>query len=105
MESMPWWTSLATPGQFASLTEAVRPTGAAVSTRYVGDIDDLAEKKIHGVNFVVQMTTTDLKTVAALTASGQLVPPAIRTVRLEDVPDLLNGGGDGFDGKTVVRPK
>jgi hypothetical protein len=47
----------------------------------------------------------DLHNVATLIASGQVVPPPIRTVRLEDVPDLLNAGGDGFDGKTVVRPE
>ena len=32
-------------------------------------------------------------------------PPPIRTVGLEDVPDLLNVGGNGFDGKTVVVPE
>jgi NADPH:quinone reductase len=92
------------PEQFTLLTDTVRSGGTAVSTRYAGDIDDLAKKDIQGVNFVVQMTTADLQTVAALIASAQLVPPPIRTVRFEDVPDLLNAGGDGFDGKTVVRP-
>jgi NADPH2:quinone reductase len=91
------------PEQFALLAAAVRPGGTAVSTRYVADIDGLANKNIQGVNFVVQMTSGDLQTVAGLTASGELIPPPIRTVRLEDVPDLLNVGADGFDGKTVVR--
>jgi NADPH:quinone reductase len=93
------------PAQFALLTDIVRAGGIAVSTRYGADIGNLAKKNIRGVNFVVQMTAADLKTVAALTASGQLVPPPIRTVRFEDVPALLNAGGDGFDGKTVVRPE
>jgi NADPH:quinone reductase len=93
------------PEQFALLADTVRSSGTALSTRYVADIDDLANKNIQGVNFVVQMTTADLQTIAALTASGQLIPPPIRTVRLEDVPDLLNVGGNGFDGKTVVRPE
>jgi NADPH:quinone reductase len=93
------------PEQFALLADTVRSKGTAVSTRYVADIDELAKKNIEGVNFVVQMTTADLQTVAALTASGQLIPPPIRTVGLEDVPDLLNVGGNGFDGKTVVRPE
>jgi NADPH2:quinone reductase len=93
------------PDQFAMLADTVRSGGTAVSTRYVADIDDLATKNIRGVNFVVHMNTTDLQTVAALTASGELNPPPIRTVRFEDVPDLLNGGGTGFDGKTVVRPE
>jgi D-arabinose 1-dehydrogenase-like Zn-dependent alcohol dehydrogenase len=91
--------------QFALFADTVRSNGTAVSTRYVADISELAKKNIQGVNFVVQMTTADLQTVAALTASGQLIPPPIRTVRLEDVPDLLNVGGNGFDGKTVVRPE
>jgi NADPH:quinone reductase-like Zn-dependent oxidoreductase len=93
------------PEHFTLLAGTVRSGGTAVSTRYAGDIDDLAKKNIHGVNFVVEMTTSDLQSVAALTASGQLVPPPIRTVRFEDVPALLNAGGDGFDGKTVVRPE
>jgi NADPH:quinone reductase-like Zn-dependent oxidoreductase len=93
------------PEHFTLLAGTVRSGGTAVSTRYAGDIDDLAKKNIHGVNFVVEMTTADLQSVAALTASGQLVPPPIRTVRFEEVPALLNAGGDGFDGKTVVRPE
>jgi NADPH:quinone reductase len=91
------------PEQFALLAGAVRPGGTAISTRYVADVDDLAKKNIEGVNFVVEMTTDDLQIVADLMAAGELVPPPIRTVRLEDVPELLNRGGDGFDGKTVVR--
>jgi NADPH:quinone reductase-like Zn-dependent oxidoreductase len=93
------------PEQFALLADAVSPGGTAVSTRYVADVDELAKKNIQGVNFVVQMTTADLQTVAGLTGSGELMPPPIRIVRLEDVPDLLNVGGNGFDGKTVVRPE
>ncbi len=87
------------------LAATVHSGGTAVSTRYVADIDDLANKNIQAVNFVVQMTRADLQIVAGLTASGGLIPPPIRTVRLEDVPDLLNVGGNGFDGKTVVRPE
>jgi len=92
------------PEQFALLAGTVRSGGTAVSTRYVADLDALAEKSIEGVNFRVEMTTADLETVAGLAASGQLIPPPIRIVPLEDVPDLLNVGGNSFDGKTVVRP-
>lgn len=91
--------------QFALLADTVRPSGTAVSTRYVADIDELATRSIEGVNFLVEMTAADLETVAALTAFGQLIPPPIRTVRFEDVPDLLNVGGNSFDVKTVVRPQ
>jgi NADPH:quinone reductase-like Zn-dependent oxidoreductase len=91
--------------RFAALSDTVRSDGTAVSTRYVADIDGLAKQNIHGVNFVVQMTTADLQTIAGLTASGELMPPPIRTVGLEEVPDLLNVGGNRFDGKTVVRPE
>lgn len=93
------------PGQFALLSDTVRPGGTAVTTRYVGDIESLAKRDIQGVNFVVDVTTADLQSVAALAASGQLVPPPIRTVHFEDIQDLLNSGGDGFDGKTVLRPE
>jgi NADPH2:quinone reductase len=93
------------PERFALFAGTIRSSGTAVSTRYVADIDDLAKKNIEGVNFVVQMTTADLAMVAALTASGQLIPPPMRTVALEDVPDLLNVGGNRFDGKTIVQPE
>jgi NADPH:quinone reductase len=93
------------PERFALFTGTVRSGGTAVSTRYVADVDDLAEKNIRGVNFAVQMTSADLRTVADLTASGRLIAPPIRTVGLEDVPDLLNIAGNGFDGKTIVRPQ
>jgi NADPH:quinone reductase len=92
------------PERFAFLTDIVRSGGTAVSTRYVADVDDLAEKDIEGVNFRVQMSTAALETVAALAASGELIPPPIRTVGLPDVPDLLRVGKNSFDGKTVVRP-
>jgi hypothetical protein len=76
-----------------------------VSTRYVADLEALTKMGIRGLNFVVQATAGDLQTVAGLTAAGQLVPPPIRNVGLDDVADLLNSGGDGsFDGKTIVRP-
>jgi NADPH2:quinone reductase len=91
--------------RFALLSDVVRPGGTIVSTRYAADIDELATRSIQGVNFLVQVTTDDLQIVAALTASGELIPPPIRTVRFEDVPDLLNVGGNGFDGKTVIRPE
>jgi NADPH:quinone reductase len=90
---------------FALLTDAVRPGGTAISTRYSADVDDLANKNVQGVNFVVQVTSDDLQTVANLAATGLLAPPPIRAVRIEDVPNLLNTGGDGFDGKTVVLPE
>jgi NADPH:quinone reductase len=92
------------PEKFVALADTVRPGGTAISTRYVADVEGLAKKNIQGVNFAVDMSTADLEIVAGQTASGQLIPPPIRTVRLEDVPDLLNGGGNGFDGKTIVRP-
>jgi NADPH:quinone reductase len=91
--------------QFAALTESIRTGGTAMSSRYSANGDQLASKNIQGVNFIVQMTSADLNTVAELAASDQLAPPPIRTVRFEDVPDLLNTGGDGFDGKSILRPE
>ena len=93
------------PEQFASLVEAVRPGGIAISSRYAADIDDAANRTVRGVNFVVQMTIRDLQAVGELSASGRLVPPSIRTVRFEDVLAFLNGAKNEFDGKTVVRPE
>jgi NADPH:quinone reductase-like Zn-dependent oxidoreductase len=93
------------PEHFALLAETVRSGGAAISTRYVADVGNLAQRNIEGVNFRVGMTATDLGLVAALIASGELMPPPIRTVRFEEVPDLLNVGGSSFDGKTVIRPE
>ena len=58
------------PGQFALLSDTVRPGGTAISTRYVADIESLAKKDIQGLNFVVEVTIADLQSVAALAASG-----------------------------------
>jgi NADPH:quinone reductase len=91
--------------RLAPLAEVIRAGGTLVSTRYAADIDDLSKRDIQGVNFLVEVTTPDLQTIAALTASGELIPPPIRSVRFEDVPGLLNAGGNGFDGKTVIRPE
>jgi NADPH:quinone reductase len=91
--------------QFAGLTDIVRPGGTAISTVYAADIESLAQKNLDGINFRVEMTSADLLSLASLIASGQLVPPPIRAVRFEDVPNLLKGGGDGFDGRTVLRPE
>jgi NADPH2:quinone reductase len=91
--------------RLAPLAEVIRAGGTLVSTRYAADIDDLSKRDIQGVNFLVEVTTPDLQTIAALTASGELIPPPIRSVRFEDVPGLLNAGGSGFDGKTVIRPE
>lgn len=91
--------------QFSSFAGTVRSGGTAVSSIYVADVDELATRNVRGVNFVVQMSTADLANVAGLIASGQLLPPPIRTIRLEEAPDLLNVGGNSFDGKTVIRPE
>jgi NADPH:quinone reductase len=91
--------------QFASLSDSIRSGGTAISTRYVADIESLEKRGLHGVNFRVQMTPADLQAVASLTASGKIVPLPIRAIRFEDVPSFLNGGGDEFDGRTVLRPE
>ena len=91
--------------QFTLSASTVREGGVAVSTRYAADVDALAQQSIQAVNFVVGVTSADLQIVAHLAVSGQLLPPPLRTVALEAVPDLLNAGGDGFDGKTLVRPE
>lgn len=93
------------PPQFALLASTIADGGTAVSTRYVADVDGLAKRNIEGVNFAVRVTTADLLTLAAMVAAGQLVPPPLRLVGLEDVPGLLNARGDAFDGKVVVRPE
>jgi NADPH:quinone reductase-like Zn-dependent oxidoreductase len=93
------------PERFAAFADTARSGGAAVSTRYTADVDALAKSDLAGINFVVEMTTADLGAVAAMAASGHLMPPPTRTVGLEDVPDLLNAGRNDFDGKTVVRPE
>jgi NADPH2:quinone reductase len=90
--------------QFALLAGTIRPGGTALSTRYVADVDGLAKMNIEGVNFAVRVTSGDLLTLVAMVAAGDLVPPPLRLVPLEDVPYLLNTGTDGFDGKTVVQP-
>jgi D-arabinose 1-dehydrogenase-like Zn-dependent alcohol dehydrogenase len=85
--------------QFAALAGHVRPGGTAVTTRYVADLDTLAQAGVTGVNFQLSMTATLLDQLAALAAAGSIVPPPITRVSLDDVPAML---GRHTEGKTVI---
>jgi NADPH:quinone reductase-like Zn-dependent oxidoreductase len=85
--------------QFAALAGHVRPGGTAVTTRYVADLDTLAQAGVTGVNFQLSMAAPLLDRLAARVAGGSIVAPPITRVSLDDVPALL---GRRTEGKTVI---
>jgi NADPH2:quinone reductase len=85
---------------FATLAALVRPSGTALTTRYVADAEALASREIAGVNFRVSMSSGSLERLADTVVSGRIVVPPITLVELDDVP-ALNGNAHA-DGKTVI---
>ena len=87
--------------QFAALTSHVRPGGAAVTTRYVADLETLARAGVTGVNFQLSITVPLLDRLASRVAAGSIVPPPITRISLDEVPALL-GNPSHAEGKTVI---
>jgi NADPH2:quinone reductase len=87
--------------QFAALTGHVRAGGAAITTRYVADLETLARAGVTGVNFQLSMTVPLLDRLASRVAAGSIVPPPITRISLDDVPALL-GNPSHAEGKTVI---
>jgi NADPH2:quinone reductase len=90
---------------FADLASLVRPGGTALTTLYVADHDALGAVGVEGVNFRVSMSGALLERLAHEVTSGRLVPPPITSIKLDDVPAILNRpGASRTEGKTVVIP-
>lgn len=90
---------------FASLASLVRQGGTALTTRYVADEKALAASGITAINFQVKMSAERLQQLAKLVVSGEILPPPITRVKLDDVPLVWNRQASGHaDGKTVITP-
>jgi NADPH:quinone reductase-like Zn-dependent oxidoreductase len=90
-------------GEFASLAGLVRNGGAALTTRYVADIDALAANGVSALNFQVPASAELLERVAEALVTGSIVPPPITRISLQQALAVLAGeSGSTFDGKTVI---
>jgi NADPH:quinone reductase len=88
---------------FAALAALVRHGGTALTTRYVADLDALADAGVTAINFKVNMTTQLLARLADDVVGGRVAVPPIKAVQLDDVPSFLSQTqGGGGNGKTVV---
>jgi NADPH:quinone reductase len=89
--------------EFASLAGLVRSGGAALTTRYVADIDALAANAVSALNFQVPASAELLDRVAQALVTGSIVPPPINRISLQQAPAVLAGeNGSLPDGKTVI---
>ena len=90
---------------FAALAALVRKGGAALTTRYVADVDALAIAGVTGTNFQLPASSALLERVADALASGRIVPPPINRISLARAPAVFAGeNGSLRDGKTVIVP-
>jgi NADPH:quinone reductase-like Zn-dependent oxidoreductase len=85
---------------FAAVASLVRRGGTALTTRYVADVESLANAGITGVNFQVSMSPGVLEQLADAVVAGRIVPPPIKRITLGDVPAIWSNAR--FDGKTVI---
>jgi NADPH:quinone reductase len=88
---------------FPRLAAMVRDGGAALTTRYVADVDALAAKGVTAVNFQLPASSELLERVASALAAAQIVPPPITRISLAEAPAVFNGDTPSApDGKTVI---
>jgi NADPH2:quinone reductase len=88
---------------FAALAALVRSGGTALTTRYVADVDGLAEKGVTALNFQLPASSELLERVASALAAGQITPPPINRISLAQAPAVFAGeNGSVRDGKTVI---
>lgn len=91
---------LASDGEaFASLAAHVRDGGAALTTRYVADVDALTTKGVTAVNFQLPASTALLERVADALVTGRVVPPPINRISLIQAPAVFAAMRGG---KTVI---
>jgi len=88
--------------EFAALSSLVRSGGSAVTTRYVADTESLSARGVTGVNFAYQSSPEVLGRLADAVVAGRIAPPPITTIKLDDVPPAMSGGGSHHGGKTVI---
>ena len=81
----------------------MRDGGAALTTRYVADVDALAASDVTAINFQLPASTELLDRVAAALAAGRILPPPINRISLTQAPAVFAGGsGPAGGGKTVI---
>jgi NADPH:quinone reductase len=78
-------------GEFASLAGLVRNGGAALTSRYVVDIDALAANGVRALNFQVPASAELLERVAEALVTDSIVPPPITRISLQEAPAVFAG--------------
>lgn len=88
---------------FAEMAALVPKGGAALTTRYVADQDELDGRGVTPYNFALQPSVELLERVGDALASGQIVAPSIREISLSEVPGVFTDqDGSATEAKTVI---
>jgi hypothetical protein len=88
---------------FAALAAHVRRGGAAVSTVYAADPAALEAAGVRATNFVLQADGAVFAQLGEAVVAGELVPPPLNEVKLDEIPALFAQDAGGARGKTVIR--
>jgi threonine dehydrogenase-like Zn-dependent dehydrogenase len=89
--------------RFASLAKLVRPGGSAVTTKFVADMGALESVGVTEINFVLSPSGSLLDRVAEAVVTGNVIPPPITRVPLEEAPAAVNSTVRGeTEVKTVI---
>jgi len=90
--------------RFAQLTTLVRDGGAAATTVYAADVEELARRGIRGRNLDLQPRKELLEPLLEMVARGRLAVPISREVPIVEAPlALADSRARGSVGKTVIR--
>jgi NADPH2:quinone reductase len=95
--------TVSTADALAPLTELVREGGRVASMRGAAKPEELAKRKIAGVNVQTSTTTESLNQLVGLVEAGSVIAPAITRYSLDKAGDALDMVAGGHTrGKLVV---
>lgn len=89
---------------FDKSVNVLRPGGMLLTTRHAADVDALAAREIHAINFANTASSALLQTLADLLDAGQLRVRIDAEVPLEQAPAAVaRARSGGARGKTVIK--
>lgn len=89
---------------FAKHTTLVKEKGAALTTMFVADEKQLAERQLHGGNFETDGKPSSLDALSAVIDSGALRVPVDKKITLEEAPAAIaDSRAKKSKGKTIIE--
>lgn len=88
---------------FSALAAQVRKGGAALTTAFVADENEVRKLSLKGGNFELAADRTLLDRLVQHISAGKIQVPVDRTISLEDVPQTIESSRQGRSaGKTLI---